>query len=190
MSIRLISSEHCETTQVYNPTHSPPTESSVTPETDVTGQSHVGRIVHEHSAGGVVIRGRGAGGEVLLIKPAGRDRWQLPKGLIDAGEHAAAAAIREVREEDGVHASVVAPLEPIRFFYQMHGKRIRKRVDFFVMSFDSGSEANHDEEVSEARWVPLREAVDMLTFRSEQDTVSSAIHYLDQAAARSDRSWP
>ena len=149
----------------------------------------MGRITHQHSAGGVVIKGVIDDPYVLLIKPSGRDRWQLPKGHIDAGESAENAAMREVREEGGVDARVLAPLEPIRFFYQMSGKRFVKTVDFFLMSYESGSVDDHDDEVDEACWFALDEARSKLTFESEQRSLSeaAAIYSRSNATARAER---
>lgn len=50
------------------------------------------------SAGGVVISTRG---DVLIVNQNG-DSWSLPKGHIDPGEDAKAAAIREIQEESGI----------------------------------------------------------------------------------------
>lgn len=57
------------------------------------------------AAGGVVTD---AAGRWLLMRRNGR--WDLPKGHIEAGEEAAAAAVREIAEETGVAAEVVRPL--------------------------------------------------------------------------------
>lgn len=135
----------------------------------------VGRVRHEYSAGGVVLRVSAGSIEVLLIKPAGRNRWQLPKGLVEPGERPDMTAVREVREETGVCAAVVAPLPPVRFFYQMSGDRISKRVDFFVMQYQSGSEQDHDYEVDEARWFARDEALSAITFDTERSTVEAAL---------------
>lgn len=49
-------------------------------------------------------------GRILLIRqfrpPAGRDVYEFPAGLIDSGEAAAAAALRELREETGYAATI------------------------------------------------------------------------------------
>lgn len=55
--------------------------------------------------GGAVVRGR----SVLFVRRAsrhGRGNWQIPGGFVDHGETLDAAAVREVREETGVEASV------------------------------------------------------------------------------------
>jgi 8-oxo-dGTP pyrophosphatase MutT (NUDIX family) len=56
------------------------------------------------SAGGAVLRKTPAGLAVALISVGSPPRWQLPKGLVDAGETSEVAAVREVREEAGLVA--------------------------------------------------------------------------------------
>lgn len=57
------------------------------------------------AAGGVVVNSRG---ERLMIHRNGR--WDLPKGHVEAGESVEVCAAREILEETGVQAEVVAPL--------------------------------------------------------------------------------
>jgi 8-oxo-dGTP diphosphatase len=140
------------------------------------------RFIHQHSAGGVVVKVDDKRSYLLLIKPEGRNRWQLPKGAIDPGETAEIAAMREVREEGGVTADPVEALAPIKFFYQWNGKRYVKTVDFFLMRYRSGSALDHDDEVDEARWFPIEQAVKTLSFESEREVVASAIAMLQGPA--------
>ena len=65
------------------------------------------------SAGGAVLRKSSAGLEVVLISVGSPPRWQLPKGLIDAGESAEQAAVREVREEAGIVANPTELIEKV-----------------------------------------------------------------------------
>ena len=131
------------------------------------------------SAGGVVFRRRGSLVEVALISVGEERRWQLPKGIVDAGETAEAAALREVREETGLSAEIVAPLEAVEYWYFSKGaatRRVRyhKLVHFFLMRYESGDVADHDAEVNEARWVEIGEAARSLTFKSERKVVEEA----------------
>ncbi|HYP53981.1 MAG TPA: NUDIX hydrolase [Pyrinomonadaceae bacterium] len=131
------------------------------------------------SAGGVVFRRRGAGVEVALISVGERGRWQLPKGLVGRGETPEEAALREVREETGLEAELIAPLERVEYWYfaNERGERVRyhKFVHFFLMGYKSGSTRDHDAEVNEARWFPADSALQALAFKSERQTLAQAI---------------
>ena len=75
-----------------------------------------GRMKKTRSAGGVVTN---AEGEVLVVSQRGTS-WSLPKGHIDPGENALAAAKREIYEESGIR-----DLELIRELgsYERHNRR-------------------------------------------------------------------
>jgi len=105
-------------------------------------------------------------------------RWQLPKGIIDAGETIEEAALREVREESGIVAELISPVETIEYWFvaDRGGERVRyhKFVHFFMMRYLSGDVVDHDHEVDEARWVDLETGLDMLEFKSEREVVTKA----------------
>jgi len=113
--------------------------------------------------------------EVCLIATAGRTRWQLPKGRIEPGETRQEAALREVLEETGLQGRIEEQLGEISFRYiRKQRKRIHKRVVFFLMVLEGGSTDDHDDEVDEARFFEIDEAVTRLTFESERDIVLRA----------------
>ena len=131
----------------------------------------------EVSAGGVVFRGRESVFEVALIRTH-EGRWQLPKGWVEDGEEHAAAAIRESREEAGVDAELVGPLDTIEYWYNStydpEPVRVHKYVHFFLLRYRSGSTDDHDDEVTEARFVEIAEADGMLAFKEERRMVAMA----------------
>ena len=53
--------------------------------------------------------------------------------------------------------------------------RYHKLVYFYLLRYVSGDVSDHDQEVSEARWVGIDEAVEMLSFKSEKDIVQKAM---------------
>lgn len=131
------------------------------------------------SAGGAVLRRTATGLEVALISVGAPGRWQLPKGLIDRGETAEEAAVREVREEAGIVATPAGLIEKVEYWYQAKrgNERIRyhKFVNFFLMWYESGDVSHHDSEVNEARWFDSAEATGALAFRSERNIVERAL---------------
>jgi 8-oxo-dGTP pyrophosphatase MutT (NUDIX family) len=130
----------------------------------------------ERSAGGVVVRGD----EVVVIVPTrrgaqGQRVLALPKGHVDPGETPDRTARREVREETGVDARIVEKLGEVRYFYQREGKRIFKRVTFYLFEYRGGSLEDHDDEVEEARWMPLRDALAALSYDGEREMAERAL---------------
>jgi len=127
--------------------------------------------VHERSAGGVVVRG----GEILLIALAGGQRWQLPKGHLEAGESAEQAAVREVREETGVSGRPLGPLPGIEYWFVQAGQRVHKQVDYYLLEYAGGSETDYDpSEVSSAAWFAWDDALARLTFDNERRVAEAA----------------
>jgi mutator protein MutT len=133
----------------------------------------------EFSAGGVVVRGE----DVAVIVPrrrgqSGQRVLALPKGHVDPGETPEQAATREVREEAGVEAELVSKLDDVRYWYQRGGRRILKVVSFYLFEYRSGSVEDHDDEVEEARWLPLEVAGRELSYKGERDMTEQARHRL------------
>lgn len=134
------------------------------------------------SAGGVVYRKDGDAIKVVLISVGTARRWQLPKGLVDAGESEKETALREVSEETGLTGSVVCPIDTIEYWYygDQDGRKVRfhKVVHFFLIAFGSGSTDDHDHEVHEARWIPIDEARELLAFKNEKNVMDRAKYLL------------
>jgi 8-oxo-dGTP pyrophosphatase MutT (NUDIX family) len=144
-------------------------------------------VEREFSAGGVLVRTIRGRPMVAAIRPNGRDRvWALPKGRIDEGESPAETAMREVREETGVEGRVVEKLGDVRYVYTASwkgGERIFKVVSFFLLRAGRGRIGEIDEamriEVAEARWLPLEEAPQVLTYGGEREMAAKALERLE-----------
>ncbi len=139
----------------------------------------------EFSAGGVVVHG----GDVAVIVPVKRDAagnrvLGLPKGHPAGRETPEAAARREVREETGVEAELVEKLGDVRYFYERRGRRRAKRVAFYLFRYRAGSLEDHDHEIEEARWMPLAEAAEKLSFPGEREMVALALERSSRALSQ------
>ena len=139
----------------------------------------------EISAGGVVVRGE----DVAVIVPTRRGAdgapvLALPKGHLDPGESALEAAKREVREETGIVAEPVRELGEARYWYKRDGRTIGKSVTFYLFNYLEGDTADHDDEVEEARWVPLSEAETALSYETEREMVTRARACLEEGGSK------
>lgn len=134
------------------------------------------RTVIDQSAGGVIYRRDQAGVEVCLIATAQGKRWQLPKGGIDPGETTEQAAVREVREETGLKGTLIEKIAAIDFWFLEGPPAVRhhKFVTFFLMRYERGDTADHDDEVDDARWFEITQAVRQATFANERQILRSA----------------
>ena len=128
------------------------------------------------SAGVLLFRQREGRTEVLLIKPGGpfwRNKhtgaWMIPKGMVEAGEAPAEAALREFEEETGTRlTSIPVPLATVR---QAGGKMVEafaiegdldpaeiRSIEFEVEWPPKSGRMQSYPEVAEARWLSLAEA--------------------------------
>lgn len=142
----------------------------------------------EFSAGGVAVRRMRGRWWFAATRPQGKPAgtWVLPKGLIDAGESTRETAVREVREETGLHVELVEKLGDVRYTYTWDGERIFKIVSFFLMRATGGRigaiTPEMEIEVAEARWLPLEDAGTLLAYRGERDMAIQAHAWMSQSS--------
>jgi len=138
---------------------------------------------NEHSSGGAVLSFRDGVAYVALIATRGRLRWGLPKGAVSEGETSEQAALREVQEETGLDAAIVKPLDTIEYYFRAGGTLIRKRVDFYLMNYVSGTLTPQLSEVDDVQWVELSEAISRASFDSEKKLLEMALSEVETVRA-------
>ena len=136
---------------------------------------------NEVSAGGVVYRRDADGIEMALA--ARRTRrgdlaWGPAKGAIEPGESEEQAAVREVLEETGLEVDVEADLGDIRYFYVWEGVRRPQARALLPDADDRRGRRDHDTEMEDVRWFPLRSAIERAAYKGEREVIERAVERL------------
>jgi 8-oxo-(d)GTP phosphatase len=116
------------------------------------------KLIQQHfkmvyAAGGVVSKGR----EILMIHRL--NKWDLPKGKIEPGEDAIAAAVREVAEECSVEAIPIKKLGVTWHNYKQKGMHILKETTWYAMDCvqDAEMKPQETEGISQVAWLATNE---------------------------------
>lgn len=101
-----------------------------------------------------------AGGvEVCVVTSRRKRRWVFPKGIVEAGETAVEAALKEAREEAGLRGRIVS--EPLGTY-----ERCKWGASFvvtcFLMHVDREQRTWRESSIRERAWMSLDEALAQL----------------------------
>ena len=108
---------------------------------------------------------------VLVTQHSQHHGWVFPKGLIGdtkENESKEETAVREVKEETGIYAKIVQSLQPVTYWYQFDGQKIKKTVFYYLMDFVSGDIAEHDDEMENVEWLSPDKVEKRLTYPSDK----------------------
>ena len=93
-------------------------------------------MIEATSCGGVVIYR----GKILTLYKSYKNKyegWVLPKGTVEEGENFKDTAIREVREEAGVKASIIKYVGKSQYNFTVPEDTVEKEVHWFLMMANS-----------------------------------------------------
>ena len=93
-------------------------------------------MIEATSCGGVVI----FRGKILLLYKNYKHRydgWVLPKGTVEAGEEYKETALREVKEETNVAASIIKYVGKSQYTFNTPNDTVVKDVHWYLMMADS-----------------------------------------------------
>lgn len=117
------------------------------------------------AAGAVLWRpAPGGGTEVALVHRPRYDDWSLPKGKLNHGESAPAAAVREIAEETG-HTATLGPVLGESRYRVPQGDKVVHYWSARAETTENGFAPNS--EVDELRWPPTSVASELLTYRRD-----------------------
>ena len=126
------------------------------------------------SCGGVVI----FRGKILVLDKNYRNRyegWVLPKGTVEQGEEYKDTALREVREETGVSASIIKYVGKSRYSFTVPEDTVEKDVHWYLMMADSYySKPQREEYFVDSGYYKYHEAYHLLKFPNEKQMLERA----------------
>ena len=133
----------------------------------------------ETSAGGVVFRVE-AGAPLFLLIRDSYANWGFPKGHLESGERAEDAALREVREETGLHELAVrGRIDTIDWYFRFHGRLIHKVCHFFLMETTQAETApQRAEGITACRWIAYGEATEAIAYGNAREVLQHAFEMI------------
>ncbi len=132
-------------------------------------------IVEERSYGVVLLSSWNLE-EVLLIRHVKGDHWAFPKGHAMVGETPKEAALREVFEETGLLAEVDEGFSSQTEYWI--NPTTHKIVQYFLAYVRKQKFTLQEEEISEAKWLHVDNAMRLLTYEEDRSLLQEVIDYL------------
>ena len=131
-------------------------------------------MIEATSCGGVVIYR----GKILTLYKSYKNKyegWVLPKGTVEEGENFKDTAIREVREEAGVKASIIKYVGKSQYNFTVPEDTVEKEVHWFLMMANSYySKPQREEYFIDSGYYKFHEAYHLLKFSNEKQILEQA----------------
>ena len=144
-------------------------------------------MIEATSCGGVVIYR----GKILTLYKSYKNKyegWVLPKGTVEAGEEYKDTAIREVREEAGVQASVIKYVGKSQYSFSVLDDTVEKEVHWYLMMANSYySKPQREEYFVDSGYYKFHESYHLLKFSNERQILEMA--YKENLDLRKSNLW-
>lgn len=123
-------------------------------------------------SGAITVKGHGSAAQVLLVRSKRDPRqWIFPKGHVEPGESDEGAALRELEEEAGVRAELVAAMGSLVFSVNQG----EFHVEYFLCRYLETVSAGDGREL---RWCRIEEALRLLSFDDARELLNKARHLI------------
>ncbi len=137
---------------------------------------HIGErenhMIVRDCAGGIVF----CGDRVLMILND-KHEWSFPKGVVRPGQKMTEIAIKRIKAEAGVDASIIAPCGKTKyeFFSVTRRKPVHNNVSWFVMKAEKDEvNASLSEGFVDARFFTIEEALETITYSQDKSLLMMA----------------
>lgn len=134
----------------------------------------VGVMIEATSCGGVVI----FRGKVLLLYKNLKNKyegWVLPKGTVEEGEEHKETALREVKEESGVDATIIKYIDKSTYTFNVPEDVVSKEVHWYLMTAENYySKPQREEYFVDSGYYKYHEAYHLLKFANERTILEKA----------------
>ncbi len=124
---------------------------------------------------GCIIFDKETHSKTLLVYENNRFFWGFPKGHIEGEETELETALREVKEEVGINVKILDEKCRYSMNYIIEDKQVDKTtVLYLAETVDDTNVENQEEEITESKWVTVKEAYDTLTHDNAKEALQKA----------------
>lgn len=154
---------------------------------------NLGRWGENAAADPIVVSGTGATRRVLLIRRSDCGQWAIPGGMVEPGEDAPAALVRELREETGVNLADATPQILARTLVSDPRETDWAWIATTVALYriPDAIPATGDDDATDARWLPFADFTDLMSavpadglYEAHTPLLDAALNALNQEPGR------
>ena len=130
-----------------------------------------------YSSGGVVFLGN----SILMLQKINGD-WVLPKGKMERNEISEETSVREVREEAGIKAKIIAPIGETSYRFKNYWSNnlvIEKKVYWYLMkAISTTPHPQREEGFISAKFIHMDAVVQLAKYDDERDILTRALEIM------------
>ena len=128
---------------------------------------------------GIIVYHQTKQGRNYLVLQAASGYWGFAKGKIEKDESKREAALRELKEESGLEATILDGFEHLlTYFFKDRGGQLIKKTVYFFVGESLTSEVTISHEHIGFQWLSFQDAVQQVTYQNDCDVLIKADAFL------------